>query len=143
MVFLGVCLLAPGCARMSASAQHTCSATDKQFIDTTRLNMDALGYWSQDLATGDAQPSEVIAQTKAAAARVEATDPTDPSLSQTRQIVRAMLIEYWRAVAAQVHHREAGTHMMRAYGLANFAHDVLARAQPALLSKGCNVSPLL
>jgi hypothetical protein len=33
--------------------------------------------------------------------------------------------------------------MYRAYGLANFAHDVLAQAQSELLSKGCDVGPLL
>jgi hypothetical protein len=33
--------------------------------------------------------------------------------------------------------------MHRAYGLANFARDVLAQAQPALQREGCNVAPLL
>jgi hypothetical protein len=116
-----------GCARVAATVEHTCSATDKQFLQTTALNMNMLGYWSSNRA----------------AARVDATDPTDPSLSQTRQIVRAMLSEYWRAVAASAHHREAGLHMMRAYGLANFAHDVLSQAEPALSSRGCDVSSLL
>jgi len=27
--------------------------------------------------------------------------------------------------------------------LANFAHEILAQAQPALLEKGCDVGPLL
>jgi hypothetical protein len=130
-----------GCAQ--APLAHTCSLTDKAFIQTTSLNIDMLGQWSQDLADGQAKPGEVIAQTREAAIRVGDTAPTDPSLAQTRQIVRAMLSEYWRAVSAHSHHREAGTHMMRAYGLANFAHDVLAEAQPALSSKGCDISPLL
>jgi hypothetical protein len=134
--------LIAGCARVSATA-HTCSATDKQFIDVTQLNMNMLGYWSSDLATGEALPGEVIAETKAAAIRVDQTAPTDPSLSQTRLIVRSMFVEYWRAVAAHAGHREAGPHMMRAYGLANFAHDVLAQAEPALASKGCSVAALL
>jgi hypothetical protein len=130
-----------GCAR--ASLAHTCSVTDKAFIQTTSLNIDMLGQWSQDLADGQALPSEVIAQTRAAALRVGDTAPTDPSLAQARQIVRAMLSEYSRALSAHVHHRDAGAHMMRAYGLANFGHDVLAQAQPALASKGCDLSPLL
>jgi hypothetical protein len=142
MLVLSV-LLAAGCARVSAKAEHTCSATDKQFIDTTRLNMDMLGYWSSNLATGEAGPGEVIAETKRAAARVSATAPTDPTLEQARQVLRAMLSEYWRAVAARAHHREAGPHMMRAYGLANFAHDMLAQAGPALAARGCDVNPLL
>jgi hypothetical protein len=33
--------------------------------------------------------------------------------------------------------------MLRAYGLANFAHDVLSQAEPALAARGCNVSSLL
>jgi hypothetical protein len=33
--------------------------------------------------------------------------------------------------------------MYRAYGLANFAHDVLVQAQPDLLERGCDVGPLL
>ena len=134
--------LIAGCARVSTAA-HTCSATDKQFIDVTQLNMNMLGYWASNLQSGEAQPGEVIAETKAAAERVTATAPTDPSLSQTRQIVRAMLSEYWRAVSASSHHHEAGTHMMRAYGLANFAHDVLTQAEPALTAQGCNISALL
>jgi hypothetical protein len=135
--------LVAGCAQVAAAAQHTCSATDKQFIGVTQLNMDMLGYWSQNLQSGEARPGEVIAQTKDAAARVTATAPTDPALAQARQIVRAMLVEYWRAIAAQVHNRPAGPHMMRAYGLANFAHDVLTQAQPALQAQGCNVQSLL
>jgi hypothetical protein len=131
-----------GCARMSTT-KHTCSATDRQFIDVTQLNMDMLGYWSSDLATGEAKPGEVIAETKAAEIRVANTAPTDPSLSQTRQIVRAMFTEYWRAVAAHAQHKQAGPHMMRAYGLANFAHDVLAQAEPELAAQGCSVAALL
>jgi hypothetical protein len=33
--------------------------------------------------------------------------------------------------------------MYRAYGLANFAHEVLAEAQPELRRRGCDVSSLL
>jgi hypothetical protein len=133
--------VAGGCAR--APVAHTCSATDKQFIGITQVDMDSLGYWSESLASGDAGPAQVISQTKIAERSVTATAPTDPTLVQTRLILRAMLSEYWRAVAARQHHREAGVHMMRAYGLANFAHDALVQAQPALMSKGCDVSPLL
>ena len=122
---------------------HTCSATDRQFIGTTQTNMDMLGYWSSSLANGEAGFGEVIRETNAAVMRVSATSPTDPSLVQTRQIVRVMLVEYSRAVSAQSHDRPAGKHMMRAYGLANFAHDVLSKAEPALDAKGCHVASLL
>jgi hypothetical protein len=29
------------------------------------------------------------------------------------------------------------------YGLANFAHDILAQAQPVLYERGCDVEPML
>jgi len=71
------------------------------------------------------------------------TNPSDPSLSKTRTILRAMFLEYGRAIAAEKHHRDPGKYIFRSYGLANFAHDVLAKAQPALAKRGCDVSPLL
>ena len=37
----------------------------------------------------------------------------------------------------------AGRVEMLAYGLANFAHDVLAQAEQPLKQRGCDVSPLL
>jgi hypothetical protein len=39
--------------------------------------------------------------------------------------------------------RDAGKHIFHAYGLANFAHDVLAEAEPGLAKRGCDVAPLL
>ena len=75
LLILGVTPFVAGCARVAASVKHTCSATDKQFLATTQLNMNMLGYWSS--------------------------------------------------------------------GLANFAHDVLTQAEPALAAQGCNVSGLL
>ena len=39
--------------------------------------------------------------------------------------------------------KDSGERMLRAYGLANFARDVLADAQPALQSDGCDVAALL
>jgi hypothetical protein len=40
-------------------------------------------------------------------------------------------------------HGEAGNHIFHAYGLANFAHDVLLKAEPALGKRGCDVAALL
>ena len=69
--------------------------------------------------------------------------PTDPSLEQTRHLMIGMLAEYARAVEIQQHHRNAGLHMYRAYGLANYAHSVLEKAQPALVARGCDLTDLL
>ena len=126
-----------------AAVSHTCSATDRQFLGTAQLNMAALGSLSQDYLQGDAQADDLILQTDSAVTSLLNTDPSDPSLSKTRTILRAMFLEYGRAIRADKHHRDPGKYIYRAYGLANFAHDVLAQAKPALAERGCDVSPLL
>jgi hypothetical protein len=85
----------------------------------------------------------VLEQTDSAVTTLSNTNPSDPSLSKTRTILRAMFLEYGRAIAAEKHHRDPGKYIFRSYGLANFAHDVLSKAEPALAKRGCDVSPLL
>jgi hypothetical protein len=126
-----------------AAVVHTCSATDRQFLGTAQLNMAALGSLSADYLQGEAKADDVITQTDSAIASLRNTNPSDPSLSKTRAILRAMFLEYGRAIRADKHHHDPGKYVYRAYGLANFAHDVLAQAKPALLERGCDVSPLL
>ena len=126
-----------------AAVAHTCSATDRQFIGTAQLNMAALGSLSDDYLHGDAKAGDVIEETQTAVAGLGSTNPSDPSLSKTRAILRAMFLEYGRAIRADEHHHNPGKYIYRAYGLANFAHDVLAQAEPALVKRGCDVSPLL
>jgi len=126
-----------------AAVIHTCSATDRQFLDAAQLNMAALGTLSEDYLQGDAKADDVIVQTDSAIASLQNTDPSDPSLSKTRAILRAMFLEYGRAIKADKHHHDPGKYVYRAYGLANFAHDVLSQAKPALAKRGCDVSPLL
>jgi hypothetical protein len=126
-----------------AAVSHTCSATDRQFVSVAQLNMAALGSLSEDYLHGDAKPADVIDQTQTAILGLVNTNPSDPSLSKTRTIMRAMFVEYARAIRADARHKNPGKYIYRAYGLANFAHDVLADAQPALQQHGCDVSPLL
>ena len=126
-----------------AAVSHTCSATDRQFMSVAQLNMAALGSLSEDYLHGDAKPADVIDQTEMAVTGLVNTNPSDPSLAKTRSILRAMFVEYGRAIRADQHHHNPGKYIYRAYGLANFAHDVLAQAQPALVKRGCDVSPLL
>jgi hypothetical protein len=126
-----------------AAVSHTCSVTDRQFMNVAQLNMAALGSLSQDYLHGDAKPAEVLDQTKTSIVAVGNTNPTDPSLSKTRAILRAMFVEYGRAIRADAKHRDPGKYIYRAYGLANFAHDILSDAQPGLMKRGCDVSPLL
>ena len=127
----------------NAAVSHTCSATDRQFLGTAQLNMAALGTLSQDYLQGDAQADDVILQADSAVTSLLNTNPSDPSLSKTQKIMRAMFLEYGRAIRADKHHRDPGQYIYRAYGLANFAHDVLSQAEPALAKRGCDVSPLL
>jgi hypothetical protein len=126
-----------------AAISHTCSATDRQFMSVAQLNMAALGSLSEDYLHGDAKPADVIDQTQTAVLGLVNTNPSDPSLAKTRAIMRAMFVEYARAIRADAHHKNAGKYIYRAYGLANFAHDVLSDAQPGLMKHGCDVSPLL
>ena len=127
----------------NAAVSHTCSATDRQFLGAAQLNMAALGTLSQDYLQGEAEADDVIRQTDSAITSLLNTNPSDPSLSKTRAILRAMFLNYGRAIRADKHHKDPGEYIYRAYGLANFAHDVLAKAKPALAKRGCDVSPLL
>jgi hypothetical protein len=142
MVTVALALVTSGRARPDL-AIHTCSATDRQFIETARTNMTALGLWSEQYQSGDAGGAEVVSQAKAGAKIVRGTGPTDSSLRQTKGLLVGMLTEYAKAVQLQDHHGNAGPHMYRAYGLANYAHSVLTRAERPLSKLGCDVRPLL
>jgi hypothetical protein len=98
---------------------------------------------SADYQSGQAEPSEVAQEAFDAAKRVSHVEPRDPSLRTAQRYLDAMLNEYGTAVTLQGEGKDAGERMYRAYGLANFAHDVLIQAQPDLLEKGCDVGPLL
>jgi hypothetical protein len=122
---------------------HTCSVTDKQFLQTVRSNMTQLAYWSDSLMHEDVAPWTVVKQAKAEAAQVDATRPSDPTLEQTRGLLRSMFTAYAHAVFAKTHHGNAGASMYTAYTLANNVHDLLAGAQPQLAARGCDPAILL
>jgi hypothetical protein len=105
--------------------------------------MTALGLWSEQYESGDAGGAELVKQARAGAKIVRATGPTDSSLQQTQRLLVGMLTEYARAVQLQDGHGNAGPHMYRAYGLANYAHTVLTRAERPLAKLGCDIRPLL
>jgi hypothetical protein len=140
---LGLVFFAPSGQARSRKMTHVCSATDKQFLLTTKLNMTILGYWSEGLVSGDATPREVIQQVRSVAGQVGATRPEDPSLDQAKILLLAMFGEYLKAVQEQARHRVSSPHIMSAYGLANSAHDVLVDGDPGLRRLGCDVTPLL
>ena len=130
-------------AKTVGPISHTCSATDRDFIETAKTNMAGIDLWGQQYLAGDASAGDVAAEAGRAARIVGGTAPTDPSLAKTRRLVVGMFTEYRKAMEQQSKHRDAGADIFRAYGLANFAHDVLVRAQPALAKRGCDVAPLL
>jgi len=126
-----------------AQTIHTCSATDRQFIDKAQLNMAALSSESEDFLHGNAKAGEVISTDRMALESIRGTGPSDPSLSKTRAILTAMFVEYGKAIRADENHKDPGQYVYRAYGLANFAHDVLTEAQKPLSQHGCDVTGLL
>ena len=130
-------------AKSGGPVRHTCSVTDRAFIEAAKTNMAAVELWGQQYVEGDASPGDVGAQSGRAAKIVAATAPTDPSLGQTRKLLVGMFSEYREAMEQHAKHRDAGDHIFHAYGLANFAHDVLLAAEPALARRGCDVSALL
>ena len=122
---------------------HTCSATDRQFIDRAQLNLAALSSMSEDYLHGEAKANDVLGTTHDALTEIRSTGPSDPSLSKTRAILSAMFVEYGKAIRAHSKNADPGRYIYRAYGLANFAHDVLAQAKGPLEQRGCDITPLL
>jgi len=134
---------AAGCSGSSEARGHSCGAADKSFIATASVDVTALGSLTADYQSGLAGPDEVAQEAFDAAERVTHVKPRDPSLRTAQKYLDGMFREYGEAVTLQGKGEDGGERMYRAYGLANFAHDVLAQAQPELLSKGCDVGPLL
>ena len=107
------------------------------------MDVTGLGALAVDYQSGEVEAKDVAQQANDAAVRMQHTDPDDPSLRAAQRYLDAMFQEYGTAVTIQAKGGDAGERMYRAYGLANFAHDVLVQAQPALYKQGCDVAPLL
>ena len=142
-VVLGASFLLGNGRAQGGRITHTCSAPDKQYIDTVRDNMTQLSYWSDSLVGQSVSPKIVVDQTRSEAAQIAATSPTDPTLSQTQPLIRTMLLQYGEAIHAKFHGGDAGVHMQLSYTLANQVHYLLVAAQPGLAAQGCDVAPLL
>src|SRR5262245_22259132 len=107
------------------------------------MDLTGLGSLNGGYQSGQVEAKEVAQQAFDSAVRVQHTDPKDPSLRTAQRYLDAMSQEYGNAVTIQAKGGDAGERMYRAYGLANFAHDVLVQAQPALYERGCDVGPML
>jgi hypothetical protein len=135
--------LPTGCGGGQSVHGHSCGPTDQKFIQTASVDLTGLGELNVDYQSGAVKAKDVSQQAFDAAVRIQHTDPKDPSLQTAQRYLDAMFQEYGAAVTIQAKGGDAGERMYRAYGLANFAHDVLTQAQPALYQRGCDVGPLL
>jgi hypothetical protein len=140
---LGLTYTTTSRANGSKHVVHTCTPTDRDFIETAKTNMAAIGLWGEQYLSGDAPAQDVADESERAAKIVSGTAPSDSSLAQARKLLVGVFTEYQKAMLQQARHRGAGKHIFHAYGLANFAHDVLVQAAPALARRGCDVAPLL
>src|SRR5919202_3952648 len=143
LVVAAIVLVAGGHAAPTRGPAHTCSATDRQFISAAELNISSIGMFGESYLNGSANAKEVVGATRDASVQLSNTSPRDTSLSAARRLMRAMFVEYGRAVQAHARGKNAGKHMYRAYSLANFAHEVLEEAEPGLDKSGCDVKELL
>jgi hypothetical protein len=134
---------AGGCSGGANALAHSCTATDQRFIQTAQVDVTALGAMTAGYQSGETDAKDVAKQAFDAAKRVTHVKPRDPSLKVAQKYMDAMFQQYGEAITLQGKGRDAGEEMYRAYGLANFAHDVLAQAQPELYAQGCDVGPLL
>ena len=140
---LGLLAFVSACTGSGNALGHSCGASDRRFIQAASIDVTALGSLTADYQSGNAAPDEVAQEAFEAAERVTHVKPHDPSLRTAQKYLDAMFHEYGEAVTLQGEGKDAAERMYRAYGLANFAHDVLVQAQPELLQRGCDVGPLL
>src|SRR2546423_552914 len=87
---LGLSYTATSRAKPRAMVPHNCAAPARAFIETEKTNWAAISLGGQEYVTGAAHPSDVAEQSARPAKIVGATPPTDPSLTQTRQLLVAM-----------------------------------------------------
>ena len=139
---LSLAILA-GCGESRDPLAHSCVATDQKFIQAASIDVIAFDDLAGDFRSGKVGAEEIAAEAFDAAKRVGRTEPHDPALRQAQKYLDAMFTEYGEAVTLNAQGKDSGERMFRAYGLANFARGVLAEAQPALQSEGCDVAALL
>lgn len=123
---------------------HTCSATDKRFIQTARTDLTALSVWLESYRSGNVAAQAVAAQTRDAAERVRHVEPHDRTLREVQRLLGAMFAAYGEAVLVAAKERDdVSRHMQRAHALESRARAVLNEAGPELAERGCDVAALL
>jgi hypothetical protein len=133
---------APG-DREARGTVHYCAATDKQFLDVARLNVELVRTLGGDYIQGSEQGSVVIGASRDAVKALHGTSPADPALTLAKRYFESMFVEYGRAVQTREDDADASGHMYRAYSLEEYARHVLLLAAPPLRKLGCDVYDLL
>lgn len=126
----------------SASPEHTCGLTDRQFITNYQVQLEGVGMYGVDYLQGDAKAADVISAARDAARIVRTSAPFDPSLELVRRYAPAMFLDYASAVEARVRGQSGGREMYHAYSIGARVRQILSDAQPALAAAGCDVSSM-
>src|SRR3954447_2235189 len=136
-----------GFARASSARNrpvvHSCGLTDRQFLTTYDLQLQAVGMYGTDYLNGDAKAHDAIAAAKEAALAVRSSAPFDPTLQTVKHLAPPMFLEFGRAVKLRAAGKDASPAMYRAYSLSSRVRDVLTDAQPTLTALGCSVDDVL
>src|SRR5947199_9502193 len=72
-------------AKSAGPISHTCSVTDRAFIDGAKTNVDAVDLWGQQYLAGDTGPAAVAAAATPAAKAPARPSSRHPSLQRTRR----------------------------------------------------------
>jgi hypothetical protein len=143
LVAAAMVLVLQGHNGASASPEHTCGLTDRQFITNYQVQLEAVGMYGVDYLQGDAKAADVIGVARDAARIVKSSAPYDPSLELVRRYAPAMFLDYANAVQARAAGKNAGRQMYLAYTIGARVQQILREAQPALAAAGCDVSSML
>jgi hypothetical protein len=138
-----VFVAAQGHSSASASIQHSCGLTDRQFIQEYEVEIEGVGIYGTDYLNGEAKASDVIAATQEAGRVIRATNPYDPSLETVRRLAPGMFSAYADAVRSRERGGNAARQMYLAYSVGARIRDVLREAQPGLAAAGCDISDML
>jgi hypothetical protein len=126
-----------------AAEAHVCSAADRKFIETARVNLPAFATWRDDyLASAIDHGTFGSVARETAVLVVERTAPQDHSLQQARLLIGAMLAEFQRAAAVRETGGLAAHELLHAQQLGGTLRGHFAGVAPGLGAVGCDISSL-
>lgn len=142
---LTVLVLLFGLSRTPASAtvEHSCGLTDREFLQIVTFQLQSVGMYGNDYLHGEAKAKELIAASNEAARAVRHAGPFDTSLQTAQNYLPGMFLHYAHAVRMREAGKNSSPDMYRAYAIGARVKAVLAEARPALKAAGCDVTDLL